>query len=360
MKYNRKSSCSVCGEVTVKQEEVAVLDHTIGDWTVVTPAKPGVAGLKAKACTVCGHVAEEQEIAAVKVIGFSGASLTLANSIAINYKINPNYFTTYGYERIYLVCTMAGKEYTVDTYTEEGGRLVFSFTNVASNMMSETVTATIYGVYDGVAYECKSVDYSVVQYTDEQLPYASGEFLTLLVDLLNYGTAAQEYTSYNVENLANAKLTEAQKAAGTQTDRTPESHMNLKYASVDNPTAKWRGASLLLGSAIVVRYTIAADDITGMVAKFTVDGREYTVDSSEFEVAPTAGWYYIYFNKLGASQLSAPILTTIYKDDVAISHTVQYSVESYVQENYTTTNTALATLIKAMLRYGDAAYAFAN
>ena len=38
---------------------------------------------------------------------------------------------------------------------------------------------------------------------------------TLLVDMLNYGAAAQENFKYNTSDLANAKLTDAQKALAT-------------------------------------------------------------------------------------------------------------------------------------------------
>ena len=57
--------CSVCGEILVAQEEIAVLEHA-GEWVVVKEAQIGEAGLKQLICTVCGEVIAEEEIPALE------------------------------------------------------------------------------------------------------------------------------------------------------------------------------------------------------------------------------------------------------------------------------------------------------
>ena len=46
--------CSDCGEILQEQTETAMGRHSYGDWTVLTPATCGEAGLRSRACTVCG------------------------------------------------------------------------------------------------------------------------------------------------------------------------------------------------------------------------------------------------------------------------------------------------------------------
>ena len=83
------------------------------------------------------------------------------------------------------------------------------------------------------------------------------------------------------------------------------------------------------------------------------------MDAADFEYDGTT--YKVYFKNLLARQLRCPIYATIMQNGEAISHTMRYSVESYayaMQSN--TTVTGLADLVKAMIRYGDATYAYVN
>lgn len=80
--------------------------------------------------------------------------------------------------------------------------------------MGSLVTATVHGTKDGKEYTGKSLEYSVKQYAYNKLKAdtTDDKFKTMLVDMLNYGAAAQEYWGYNPKNLVNAELTDEQKA----------------------------------------------------------------------------------------------------------------------------------------------------
>ena len=297
-------------------------------------------------------------------IKFAGASLTLESNVAINYKVKPEYFDTDGYDEIYLVVSFNGEEYTLrdPQYIIDEDRWVFSFKEVSGQMMTDVATATLYGVYQGEVFEGNSAEYSAVAYAKTMLPKSTTttRVKRLIVDLLNYGTAAQYYTSHNVKNLANAWLSTAQKALGTQTDRTTTTHQNLKYKVISNPTVSWKGAGLKLEAAITVRYTIQADDITDLKAVLQLDGETYEVPSSEFVlVEGYTDRYYIYFDGAAASQMSEPILATIQKGNKAVSNTVQYSIESYIHTNKSASDAKLSNLLQKMLRYGDSAFSYA-
>ena len=56
--------------------------------------------------------------------------------------------------------------------------------------------------------------------------------------------------------------------------------------------------------------------------------------------------------------MSEKVYLTMYKNDVAVSNTVCYSIESYAYNKQNSTDTALANLVKAMMKYGNSAYAY--
>ena len=261
---------------------------------------------------------------------------------------------------------MDGKEYIIESsgveVTQDGKRrLVFVLDKVSANMMVDEVSATIHGIYDGKDYECQTKEYGVVTYVASKINASTGTFRTLLVDLLNYGTLAQLYTDRKTDNLANSILTEEHQQSGTQGDRATESILTTKYEVVDSSIAKWNAATIQLESAITIRYKVTIDDITGTKALITCGNSTYTVDSSEFElIKDTTNQYYIYFAKLDASQLSAPVYIKLVKDGVAVSNTLRYSVESYINNNYTSDKYGphFVPLIKSIIKYGDSAKAY--
>ena len=57
--------------------------------------------------------------------------------------------------------------------------------------------------------------------------------------------------------------------------------------------------------------------------------------------------------------MSDDVFVTAYRDGVAVSNTIRYSIESYASKNITdTTYPYLAELVDAMMKYGDSANAF--
>ena len=52
--------CSVCGEILIAQEPIAMTEHQYGEWSVVKDATYTEAGSKEKACSVCGDKQTEE------------------------------------------------------------------------------------------------------------------------------------------------------------------------------------------------------------------------------------------------------------------------------------------------------------
>ena len=90
--------------------------------------------------------------------------------------------------------------------------------------------------------------------------------------------------------------------------------------------------------------------------KITSDEGNWTIDSSKFVAADAADTYYVMFNGLNAAQMSLPIYATVYDaNNNAISNTLQYSIESYAASMQGGSDTALAKLTMAMMKYGNSA-----
>ena len=298
-------------------------------------------------CTATVHWTIETDTNLV----FSGASVTLFDDLTVNFKANASLFETY--TSPYVVFEQNGAEVTVSEYTVDGGYYVFAFAGVLPNRMNDEISATLYATVDGAIYKSEAKAYSVATYCYNMLgKYGDDEKLrTLLVDILNYGAATQVYTNHNTANLANAALTDEQKAwASPERDYT--SVENDRYEEIANSAVTWIGAGLNLSESIAVRYEFTAESVEGLTAKVTCGGKTWEVaDFSTNEKGED-----VLLVRLNAGYMSEPIYVTLYDGETAVSNTVCYSIESYAFTYGD--DSALGDLVRAMMKYGDAASAY--
>lgn len=282
---------------------------------------------------------------------FYSSSITLQDDLTVNFKANASLFETY--TSPFVVFEQNGIETTVTEYTVEDGQYVFAFAGVLPNQMNDEITATMYATVDGTVYKSEGKTYSVATYCYNMLEKnADDEKLrTLLVDILNYGAETQIYTDYNTANLANANLTDAQKAWASP-DRAFVSVENDKHAEVASPAVTWIGAGLNLSESIAVRYEFTTASTDGLTAKVTCGGKTWEIaEFSKNEQDKDVLLVYI-----NAGYMSEPIYVTLYDGETAVSDTVCYSIESYAFTYGE--DAALGALVKAMIKYGDAASAY--
>ena len=298
---------------------------------------------------------------------FAGAALTLEDNLAIKFTVNASVLTSCGVTDPYVIFNFNNNLTTVTDYIydSESKKYGFVLHNIAPQQINDTVTATLYAKKGNTIVKGRSRNYSVADYcvgmmknsTDEN----HGVFETLLVDLMYYGEAAQVMMDYKTDNLMTSRLSDMQKAWRSTNDLDLNNCFNSTYQKVTSPSVKWKGAGLFLEETVAIRYRFMADDYNGITIKVTDDnGHEWTYDmkSPEVKVA-TEGGYYLYFNGLNAGQMRDKVYATIYRNGERVSHTVRYSVESYVASNQGSTGPFL-DLINSMLRYGDSAKAYAD
>lgn len=291
---------------------------------------------------------------------FSGASITLQNNLAVNFKVNESFFTLHGYESPYVVFELNGDEITVADYSVIDGKYVFTFKNIAPNKMADTITAILYVRYEDDVFVTCTKQYSITQYCYSILEkYSSDEYAelrTLLVDLLDYGAASQLHTNYKCENLANKNLTSEQKLWATQDEPTLNTIADAQYKTVDEAKTNWKGVGLLLNDSITLRFKFSAESIENLSVRVQIASHEYVISADQF--VQSDDMYYVCFNELTASQMSEEVYITVYEGDVAVSDTARYSVESYAYEKQDSDVLHLATLVKAMMKYGNSARAY--
>ncbi len=335
--------------------------ETISDeWTVESYPDGETPGAYVRKCLACGAAGESVEIPPLKI---AMASLVLTDSLSINYKVKKSLLAEGSYTEPYLVVVMNGEAVTIRNYTDDGENYVFTFADIAPHRMTDTITSTLYATCYGKLCASADQDYSVETYCYNTLEkYGSDEYAklrTLLVDLLNYGAASQLYTNRHTDNLVNAKLTDAQKAWGTATDRQLNTVQDTGYVTRENASVTWKSAGLFLQESVAIRVKIAATNVDGMYAKVLTAHGVYNIPSSQF--VETEGGYYIYVDKLTAAQMSDANYITIYDENGAISNTLCYSVESYAYSmQRKSDNQLLIDLVNAMMRYGDAAKAYVS
>ena len=283
----------------------------------------------------------------------ASASLSLGESIAINFRISAE--VNAAYSNIYGIASCDGDVQRIEGVVEADGRVKFTYSNLTPKMAKVPVTFTLYGTANGTQYK-KEVEYSVYRYCNSQYNKTTdASYKTLLTDFLNYATALQIYTAYRTDDLANAGFDQTYASA---TLAEPVKQLNAKFTVIENPAVNWNSVTLAIRDTVNVKLKFTAADINGLTVKFVINGTE--IVKSEFTpVEGSANQYYVYFGDILPKEMRTPFTATVYKDGVAVSNTLQYSIQSYAVGK-TTPGTNLNDLVIAMLKFGDACAAYFN
>ena len=364
-------TCDDCGEV-VSTEELPLADHAYE--SVVTPPTTTSQGYTTHTCSVCGDSYQDNIKNMLPsgdaTLKFLSAYLRLESDMTVTFLVKSEIFAEGKYTNprveysIPDVLNNSVRNQVLTEYTTNAdGRMLFPFTGISPRMMKATITATLYGTYEGVEYSF-TMTYSLADYCYNQLNKTSNIqnkplFLTLLADLLNFGTAHQKYAGHDVENLINADMTEAHKSYASKYELQLNNHLDLEAEVIESPTADFKGASLYMANAISVRLIVHVEDTTDVKLVISCDGKDYTIPYSEETWVPhntLADSYVIDFDELMAKQMSSLIHATVYRNNEVISNTMQYSIESYISKNITKEN--MKELLTYMIYYGNSAAAY--
>ena len=287
-------------------------------------------------------------------------SLSLESSITMNFKVLKSSLSSF--DEFYMTFKCGGKEEKVTDYKETDKYYVFSYKGINPQLMNDNVTAVLHAKNKSEEYTSPEKIMSVREYAYTMLDrYSDDEhskLRTLLVDLLNYGAAAQIYAGYQTDNLVNSDLTDVQKDWASKDTTEFKNIRNLNYKTINNPTAEWKTCSLVLKNSIMVKVKFSAKDVENKTVEIVLKNAKFTYTKDDF-VNNGDGTYYVYCNELFANELSDNLLFTIYENGVPCSNTMLFSVESYarlVRDNYK--DKPLDKMTTAMMLYGNSAKAY--
>lgn len=287
-------------------------------------------------------------------------SLSLESSITMNFKVLKSSLSSF--DEFYMTFECGGKEEKVTDYKETDKYYVFSYKGINPQLMNDNVTAVLHAKNKSEEYTSPKKIMSVREYAYTMLDRYSGDehskLRTLLVDLLNYGAAAQIYAGYQTDNLVNSALTDVQKDWASKDTTEFKNIRNLNYKTISNPTAEWKTCSLVLKNSIMVKVKFSAKDVENKTVEIVLKNAKFTYTKDDF-VNNGDGTYYVYCNELFANELSDDLLFTIYENGKPCSNTMLFSVESYarlVRDNYK--DKPLDKMTTAMMLYGNSAKAY--
>lgn len=316
-------------------------------------------------------------------------SLILDNSLTINFKIAKANVTNFS-NLVVKANTKFDPQKVYNAPVKEDSSTYQYPVGMPPQYVKDDINVVVYSTIekDGQTVEVWGPTYtrSVLLYATTMLndkAYASDSataknkaFRTMLVDILNYGSAAQVKAKYDTKNLANAALTETQKSWASADIEKWNTVKDYHAVEIENPTARFNAGGLKLDDAVVPRMTFSLKDgqadINDIVMEVKVGSDTYSYNIADNPdnfvyistgTTPTYGKenkYYFYFTNILANQMYDTIKFTVKKNGVAISDTATYSVESFVQQAYSLGSTAQVDkdLYMAMMKYGKAAVTY--
>ena len=281
-----------------------------------------------------------------------GANVTLQESISLFFAIGD----VSEYTDVYMEFSVNGVVTKVTESLVKGGMTCYMYPGISAKQGGDIVTATLCGTYEGVEYRSSAFVYSVADYCYSRLAKSTdNNFKKVCVDLLNYCSAAQVYFNYNTDNLANARLTEEQKALGSSSYQTlTDNSFKSEYTDYGI-----KAFNLLYEDVIKVMIAVDAPATEGLVAKVSFDGITYTLNEYYEQVIAGQVYYIFDFTKIAPTQFRNTFAVTFEVNGVVVGGTGTYSVESYLSRMIPkTTNEAYKALLEATAMYGDSCAAY--
>ena len=352
---------------------------SIDDATVQTPSTgdkdPSIGGAPTVDPSTGGENVETPNAPEVETIDpVMGKTISLESGMAMVYYIDKEavkdaQVVTIQFEKPEYVAGKTIDEVTlvedyIDTVIGKKQALRFEYKGIFAKELSVDVKVTIFADGEVIKTEIYSVkEYAMKQLAKNNIP---AKLKTLLVDMLNYGAAAQIYWNYNTDNLANADLTEDQQALASQELAEMTSHKNV--VGGEDATVVLVGTALVLENAIETNYYLNlngynAEDLVAKITYVDCLGKEVEVVVEGKDFAVKDQYHVVRFSGLSAREMRTVYSMTVFdKEGNVVSATYEFSIESYAvsQLSKTAEGSDLYNILVAMMKYGFSAESYFN
>lgn len=281
----------------------------------------------------CNIILTEVELPA----DIGGASLTVKEDIAVNYKVTLSDAMVEG-TVMYFTIGETVIDVPVSEATMDSGRYVFSI-NLGPQYMTAIIKAEL---KNGDTLLDAIEEYSIQQYAKNKLSdeNSSAELKQLVSDMLRYGAAAQIYKEYETDNLATSVdgLVYPSEEALAAPEFTPAP---VNAEGVTQPIAYFTAANVWFD------YTNKI-----MVKINTTENVTLKINTVEVAVEGTT----IYTEDIVATDFDKEFVFELYYDGT-LMQTLTYSVNAYAYKKQNT-ETAMGKLAIALYQYGASAEAY--
>ena len=338
-------------------------------------------GTETGVCSKCGDTITRTAVGTGSLRATT-YNLTLSAGIAVNFKTKTT--TVNKFDRVW--CEVEKFDASTGKYMKpeviedsfvDGNNTAFRFTKIAPQTMADNMIVKFCAERDGITYEGTiTTQVNVRSYVMGQLNKQTSKTsaATLFVDMLNYGTAAQDYMSYNQTDYINSQLTDTQKSWATPLIANDDyvNSQNLTYVVCENPQAAWRTAALRLESSVDFKLSFSdaakTDTLTDISnIKIKVQLEDGTIkwfdpinNPESFEPYKTSsqtvvkGRWYFTTSDIPVANLVDPVYLTICDaNGNPISNTFRYSAETFVKAQQ---GKAIKDTLDHMMVYAKAAY----
>lgn len=326
--------------------------------TETVPSTATQQGYEMTVCDSCGATLSYHELPLAVEFQFHKVSLEIGQGLSVNFKAPKTLFTQLGYSEPTATFSLNGHTFTATGADNGDGTYVFRLYDIRPDWLGDDITATLSAQYEGQTVSAKPITYNVKSdYCMSKLnsDESSQALKTLLVDILNYSAASQLYTGHNTDNLANAALTDAQKALATAyTDAQSQRQISQDF---QQPQAAFQNVALYLREVPRIRVGFTCDAQGVLCLEGQVGDTIHTMESDSFTTSGNV--HYAFFDHVMAYQMRTPVSFTVCADESPVSQTLTYSIQSYVAYAVSSSQDQnLVDMLKAMLSYGDSVSAY--
>ena len=320
--YTSGVICDVCGQILAGCQELPALEHSYSDGY----------------CTICGE-SDKFDIAVARMI--------LGNALKFQFGIDRSARSDWTGAYAAVEKTWADGSVTTNTvpFSEweiAGPYYAIVYDGLAAKEMADSFHITVFDG-EGRAISNSKTD-SVRDYVERAFAAQSKEGQIMMVDMLNYGAAAQQKFNYNESDPANNRLTDLQKNVGTK------SVTELKNRQVKG--TNYLGTRLTLESRIQIQVAfkgLSSDmyaiysyrDQTGKLQNIRVNGDDFV------SAGDVKG---IELNKLVYADARTLVAVTVYNSDGSEYGSAQDSIESCAKRS-----TSGDDVFIALMKFADSA-----
>ena len=275
-----------------------------------------------------------------------GAQLYLENDLTMAFRVKQDKLTAYDISTAYLVverdiyetgaAQATVETTTIDEYKIENSRLIFSYPGIAAAQMNDAIRATLHiKTSDGKEYVSPVLNTSVATYLDGLLSGSASDtkMVTLIMDMLNYGAAAQVYFDRHADAPVNVAFESFKTYASYASADFTKVLENLATSEGTDGKAGKLNLGLDLGTRIGIQYkvTVPADVNVEDVTLVVTDANGNVLETLTVAGNPTdnKGRYIVNFYGFTSRDLRRVVYATAYAGGEAITGTYAYSISTY-------------------------------